>query len=39
MNVAGLPGTEDGQAFLYLSCSMLGIAIGLIIYMRLRRWL
>lgn len=39
MNVAGLPGTENGWAFNYVSFGMLLVAIGLIVYMRFKRWL
>ena len=38
MNVAGLPGTTDTGAFLYLSLGMACVAIGSIICMRLKKW-
>lgn len=38
MNVAGLPGTEDPQAFLYLVSAMLVLAIGLLVGMSWKKW-
>lgn len=39
VNVDGMPGTSDPNAFLVLSGAMLGIAILLLVFMRWRRWL
>jgi len=39
MNVAGLPGTEDPNGFLYSSLIMVACLAALIGYFRLRRWL
>lgn len=39
MNVAGLPGTANPAAFIYLSLSMAAIGIMLMAYMHWRRWL
>lgn len=39
MNVAGLPGTENKDAFLALSIGMAALGIGLLAFMRWRRWL
>ncbi len=39
MNVAGLPGTEDSFAFIYVSAGMLITALGIIIFMRWKHWL
>ena len=38
MNVAGLPGTENPQAFMWLGCSMLGIALAIGAYMLWKKW-
>lgn len=38
MNVAGLPGLENPDAFLYLSIAMLAVVIALFAYMRWKRW-
>ncbi len=39
MNVAGLPGLENPDAFLYLSIAMLVVVIALFAFMRWKRWL
>lgn len=39
MNVAGLPGTENPSAFIYLSISMLCLAAGLMGFMWWKHWL
>jgi zinc transporter len=39
MNVAGLPGTENPQAFTWLGLSMLGIAVGIAGYMVWKKWM
>jgi zinc transporter len=39
MNVAGLPGTENPQAFTLLGVSMLAIAIGIGGYMVWKKWM
>lgn len=39
MNVAGLPGLENPQAFFYLTIGMGLVAFGLLAFMRWRRWL
>lgn len=39
MNVAGLPGLENPAAFLYLSGGMLILGVGLLLFMRLKKWL
>ena len=39
MNVAGLPGTENPLAFSVLAFGMIILAIALLVFMRLRRWL
>jgi len=39
MNVSGLPGTEDSLAFIYVSIGMLVTALGIILFMRWKRWL
>jgi zinc transporter len=38
MNVAGLPGTEDPKAFLYLASTMVILAIALLIGMLWKKW-
>jgi len=39
MNVAGLPGTSDSQAFVYVSVSMLAVGVGLVLIMRWLKWI
>lgn len=39
MNVAGLPGTTDGLAFVYVSASMLAVGVGLVVIMRWLKWI
>jgi zinc transporter len=39
MNVAGLPGTEDGMAFNYLTLGMIALAILLLLWMWKKKWL
>jgi zinc transporter len=39
MNVAGLPGTENASAFAVLSIAMAALGVGLLVFMRWRRWL
>jgi zinc transporter len=39
MNVAGLPGTEDGMAFNYLTLSMIVLAVVLLLWMWKKKWL
>ena len=39
MNVAGLPGLENPQAFMYLGTSMLGLALVLLLLMIWKKWL
>ncbi|MGO4891685.1 zinc transporter ZntB [Flavobacterium sp. W21_SRS_FM6] len=39
MNVAGLPGTENPQAFTWLGFSMVGIAVGIFAYMLWKKWM
>jgi zinc transporter len=39
MNVAGLPGTEYNNAFIILAFAMGGLGVGLLAWMRWRRWL
>ena len=39
MNVAGLPGTEDKNAFAALAMAMSALGVGLLVWMRWRRWL
>lgn len=39
MNVAGLPGTENPNGFLYSALLMIVCLIGLILYFRSRKWL
>ena len=39
MNVAGLPGTENASAFLWLVLMMLGIGGGIMLLFRWQRWL
>ncbi|MFT4562759.1 MAG: zinc transporter [Gammaproteobacteria bacterium] len=39
MNVAGLPGTENPTAFIYLAMGMSVLAVSLILVFRWRRWL
>ncbi len=39
MNVAGLPGLENPDAFLYLSGGMLLLGVSLLLFMRLKKWL
>jgi zinc transporter len=38
MNVAGLPGTEEPNAFFYLAMAMLTVAIILLISMLWKKW-
>lgn len=39
MNVAGLSGVEDPDAFFVLAVSMVALAVALIVYMRWKKWL
>lgn len=39
MNVAGLPGTQNANAFMYLSVSMAIVGVALFILMRFKKWL
>jgi Mg2+ and Co2+ transporter CorA len=39
MNVAGLPGTENPQAFAFSAIAMIGLGIGLVVYFRWKRWI
>ena len=39
MNVSGLPGTENPSAFGLVMVAMLGVAIAIILYLKLKRWL
>ena len=39
MNVAGLPGLENPKAFSYLALGMGLLAVGLLGFMRWRRWM
>ena len=39
MNVGGMPGLDNPQAFYYLSGAMLLLGIAMLIYMRLKKWL
>jgi zinc transporter len=39
MNVAGLPGTEDANSFWIVSTLMLTVSVGVIIWLKIKRWL
>jgi zinc transporter len=39
MNVAGLPGTENPQAFALSAVAMIGLGIGLVILFRWKKWI
>ena len=39
MNVAGLPGTENPAGFIFVALGMALIGVGLIVFMRWRKWL
>ncbi len=39
MNVAGLPGIEDNLAFIYVSIGMLIAGVGIMLFLRWKRWL
>jgi zinc transporter len=39
MNVAGLPGTENPWSFWLLVIGMSGVAVGILVLFRLKKWL
>jgi len=39
MNVAGLPGLDNPRAFTYLALGMVLVAVGMIVFMRWRKWM
>ncbi|MGD8417696.1 MAG: zinc transporter ZntB [Pseudomonadales bacterium] len=39
MNVAGLPGLENPEAFLLVAAVMAGVTVGMLVYLRVKRWM